>query len=213
MANQRFRYLCKSPGLWVGSLAVVLMAVAGAVYFLQRPLYGLRQGEPQVHVPTLPMWPWEGPILAAERLTLSEARTRVPFTIPLPTSLPESAALEIGEVWVSGSQVPLDLGEEVYRELHSVAVVFTNGCQMIIHQMDSPPDWDGVIAQQSPIFSNVTVDGRPGMGTSPGVQEITGGQHRYPGSVSWWADGLQITIYSDSLPLEELVKIANSVQY
>ena len=213
MANQRLRYLCGSPRLWVASPAVVVMAVAGAVYVLQRPLHGLTQGEPQVDVPRLPIWPWEGPILAAERVTLSEARTSVPFTIPLPTSLPDAASVEIEEVWVSAVQAPLDLDEEIYTELYSVAVVFSDGCQMIIHQMDSPPDWDAIIAQQTPVFSKVTINGHPGMGTSPGVQEIMGGQHRYPGSVSWWVDGLDIAIYSETLPLEELLEIANSVRY
>jgi hypothetical protein len=126
--------------------------------------------------------------------------------------MPDGASVEIEEVWVSAVQAPQGL-EETYTELYSVALVFSDGCQMIIHQMDSPPDWDAIIAQQTPVFSEVSVNGHPGMGASPGVQEISGGQHRYPGSISWWADGLDITIYSNTLPLDELLKIANSLRY
>ncbi|NIN66403.1 MAG: hypothetical protein GTO63_17275 [Anaerolineae bacterium] len=213
MTNQRLLWLFKSPGYWVASLLFVVLAVAGARYLLQQAPYGLVGDEAQVHVPDVPNWPWEGPIYPADKVTLSEARTRVPFAIPLPTSLRDARSVEIEEVWVSAVQAPLDLDEEIYTELTSVAVVFSDGCQMIIHQMDSPPDWDAIIAQQTPVFSKVTINDHPGMGTSPGVQEIMGGQHRYPGSVSWWVDGLEITIYSETLPLEELLEIANSVRY
>ncbi len=213
MADHRLRWLLKSPGFWVTSLLVVVVAVAGARYLLQEAPYGFIGEEAQVHVPDIPNWPWEGPIYPADKVALSEARISVPFTIPLPTSLPDAVSVEIEEVWVSVVQAPLDLDEEVYTELYSVAVVFSDGCHMIIHQMDSPPDWDAIIAQQTPVFSKVTISGHAGMGTSPEVQEIMGGQHRYPGSVSWWVDGLDITIYSETLPLEELLEIANSVRY
>lgn len=184
MTNYRLRWLFKSPGFWVASLLVLVVAVAGVRYLLQQAPHGLIGEEAQVHVPDIPNWPWEAPIVAADKVTLSEARTRVPFTIPLPTSLSDAASAEIEEVWVSAVQAPLDLDEEICTELYSVAVVFSDGCQMIIHQMDSPPDWDAIIAQQTPVFSKVTINGHPGMGTSPGVQEIMGGQHGYPGSVS-----------------------------
>jgi hypothetical protein len=213
MANQQLRWLLKSPGFWVAGLLVFVVAVAGARHLIQQAPYGFIREETQVHVPDIPNWPWEGPIYPADKVTLSEARTRVPFTIPVRTSLPGAATVEIEEVWVSAIQAPLDLDEENYTELYSVAVVFSDGCQMIIHQMDSPPDWDAIIAQQTPLFSEVSVDGHPGIGASPGVQEIMGEQHRYPGSISWWADGLEINIYSDTLPLEELLQIANSLRY
>ena len=212
MANQWLRWLLRSPAFWVAGLLVSVLAVAGARHLLQQAPYGFIREETQVHVPYLPIWPWEGPIYAADKVTLLEARTRVPFTIPVPISMPDGASVEIEEVWVSGVQAPQGL-EETYTELYSVALVFSDGCQMIIHQMDSPPDWDAIIAQQTPVFSEVSVNGHPGMGASPGVQEISGGQHRYPGSISWWADGLDITIYSNTLPLDELLKIANSLRY
>ncbi len=212
--NQQLRWLFKSHRLRIASLAVVVMvlvmAVPGAVYVLQRTPHGFIGEEDQVDLLEFPNWPWEGPIYPADKVTLSEAKARVPFAIPFPARLPDAAAIE--EVWVSTVQAPLDLGNEVYVERHSVAVVFSDGCQMIIHQMDSPPDWDAIIAQ-TPVFSKVTVNHHPGMGTSPGVQEMRGEQRPYPGSVSWWVDGLQITIYSDTLPLEEVLKIANSVHY
>ena len=212
MANQWLRWLLRSPAFWVASLLISLLATAGARHLLQQSPYGFIPEATQVHVPDIPSWPWEGPIYPADKVTLSEARTRVPFAIPVPISMPDGARVEIEEVWVSAVQAPQGL-EETYNELYSVAVVFSDGCQMIIHQTDSPPDWDAIIAQQTPVFSEVSVNGHAGIGASPGVQDIMGAQHRYPGSVSWAADGLHITIYSHTLPLGELLKIANSVRY
>ncbi len=49
------------------------------------------------------------------------------------------------------------------------------------------------------------------MGKDPGVKEIEGEEYPYPGSVAWRENGLRIALYSDDLPLEKLLSIAESI--
>lgn len=142
----------------------------------------------------------EAPLIFAEKVTLSEAQARVLYTIPLPDVL---ASASIQEVWASTNSVA--------PAQRSVAVIFSDGIKVIVHPAeDQSPDWDAIIAD-SPEFTRITIRGHPGMGTDPGVQEIRGRQYSYPGSVSWWVNGLLITIYSDTLSLGDLLKVAESV--
>lgn len=210
----------RRPIFVISGLLALLGLLAGMVVLVrgtQPRILTLDQSDPTELRKALPLlsWPGEGPIYPADKMTLSEAQARVPFFIPLPTYLPNETAV-IKEVWVSTFKEARDLDSDRYVEQNSVAIVFSDGLEMIIHQTDSPSDWQAILAEdalehQPPVFRGITVNGRPGIGKNPGEQEIEGYRHPYPGSVSWWVDGLQISLYSDNLPLEELLRIATSM--
>ncbi len=140
---------------------------------------------------------FDRPLPSAERVSLAEAQARVPYKIPLPE------AAEIQKVWASPTAV-----DQADR---SVAVRFSDGLLLVAHPMAQPPDWDSIIAT-APLFKKITVDGNPGIGVTPGTTEVRGKAHPYPGSVEWWVDGLDLTLYSESMSLETLLDLAESLR-
>ena len=139
----------------------------------------------------------EGPILNAEAISLGEAQARVSsHSIPLPEGF------EIKQVWITKGVVD-PTGQYV-------AVEFDADLLLITRRSEKPPDWDGIIANV-PELTKIMVNGNPGMGTSPGFTIYRGKDFPYPGSVEWWMDGLNITLYSDTFSLEELLTIAETV--
>jgi hypothetical protein len=81
---------------------------------------------------------------------------------------------------------------------------------LTIRRYNKPPDWDKII-MTTPQLTKIKVNGNEGMGTSPGFTTYDGNNYPYPGSVEWWVDGLDITLYSDTFSLDELLKIAETV--
>ncbi len=137
-----------------------------------------------------------GPLPNGEVVSLADAQAKTSYTIPLPEGV------GIKQVWVSTNAA--NPSEQ------SIAVQFNNDLLLIIHEMAKPPDWDGIIAS-TPEFAKIDVNGDPGIGTDPGFTRTSGKDYFHPGSVSWWVDGLNITLYSDTLLLEELLKVAQTV--
>jgi hypothetical protein len=138
----------------------------------------------------------ENPLLRGEEVSLVEAENILSFAIPQPKGE------EIEHIWVSTNpENPLD---------QSLAISFQNDLLLIIHTNEKAIRWDETITNM-PIFKAVTVNGNSGMGADPGETEVWGQPYAYPGSVEWWVNGLDITLYSDTLTLEQLLKIAETM--
>lgn len=157
----------------------------------------ITSSQPTLLTPAEPFSPQlVGPLPNSEEVSLAEAQAKTSYAIPLPE------AIEIKQVWVSTNAA--NPSEQ------SIAVQFNSDLLLIIHEMAEPPDWEGIIAS-TPEFTKVDVNGNPGMGTDPGFTRSSGKDYFHPGSISWWVDGLNITLYSDTLSLEELLKVAQTV--
>ena len=138
----------------------------------------------------------DNPLGNGELVSLDEAQARLSFTIPLPDGF------AVSEVWVSP--------EEVASGDRAVAIQFQDDLLLIIHQLANEPNWDGTVSS-APELAKISVNGHNGLGANPGTKFITGKEYPYPGSVAWWMNGLDITLYSDTHSLEELLKIAETV--
>ena len=179
----------------IGISALLFLVLAAILFFrgsLDKSSY---QVIPTYPPSFLPKTDW--PLPDAEELALVDAQARVPYFIPLPEGI------EIQKVWAS--TVAVGASER------AIAVQFTEDLLLIIHPMAEPPNWDGII-ESVPIFVKVNVYDNAGIGTDPGITEANGVQRPYPGSVEWWVDGLDITLYSNTISLEELLKIAQTLR-
>jgi hypothetical protein len=140
----------------------------------------------------------ENPLGSGEEVSLEEARKNIAYPIP------QLEAEEVKQVWISINP------ENVSNQ--SVAVSFKRDLLLIIHKTENEntPDWDRSVANE-PLFVKIDVNGISGIGADPGVKEFRGQPYYYPGSVELWVDGLDITLYSDTLSLEELLKVAETM--
>lgn len=141
----------------------------------------------------------ENPLGSGEEVSFTQAKKKISFPIPLPEGE------KIKQVWIrTNPENPLQ---------QSIAIRFKRDILLIVDvsQNEAPTNWDKVI-EFMPEFKKIEVNGISGMGTDPGVTEVQGQPYSYPGSVAWWLDGLDVTLYSDTLPLEELLNIARTVQ-
>ena len=138
----------------------------------------------------------DNPLGNGEFVSLNEAQARLSLAIPLPDGF------AVKEVWVSP--------EEVASDNRAVAIQFENDLLLIIHQLANEPNWDETISS-APELAKISVNGHNGLGAHPGTKFIAGKEYPYPGSVAWWMNGLDITLYSDTLSLEELVTVAETL--
>jgi hypothetical protein len=120
----------------------------------------------------------DNPLGNGELVSLDEAQTRLSFTIPLPDGF------AVREVWVSP--------EEVASDNRAVAIQFENDLLLIIHQLANEPNWDGTVSS-APELAKISVNGHNGLGANPGIKFVAGKDYPYPGSVSWWMDGLYLS--------------------
>ena len=139
---------------------------------------------------------FDDPLIGGERVAIEDAPAKVHFSIRQPEGF------EIKETWVSP--------ETAGPYGRSVAIQFENDLLLIIQRLIQSPDWDGMI-MNFPEFTKITINGNEGMGSSSGIAFIEGLEYPYPGSVGWWAEGLDFSLYSNTLSLEELLKIAETV--
>lgn len=181
--------------IMIGTSALLVLILAGILFYKGSQGESPQPTSPIYSEPRLPQIDW--PLPNAEELSLVDVQTRVPYSIPLPEGV------EVQKIW--GSTVAVEASER------SVAIQLANGLLLIIHPMAEPPNWDGIIASV-PAFVKVDVNGNTGIGIDPGTTEANGMEYFHPGSVEWWADGLDITLYSDTLSLEELLKVAQTVR-
>lgn len=136
-----------------------------------------------------------GPI-DGEKVSMDVAQARLPWTIPLPTF--QIGNTQLGEVWVSH--------EDIAPQERQVYLIYANGLEISIWPEAQSPDFS---SWEAP-FHAVKVKGISGVGTEPGVQKIEDEEQKYPGSITWWQNGLVINIYGD-FPLAELLKVAESM--
>ncbi len=159
------------------------------------------------------IWPYEGPI-PGEKVTLDEARRRVPFEMPVPGYLPEEAALV--EVYASAIDTP--------REMRQAALVYANGIHIMMHYEEMALSFDWSVIEHPDIFKRVEVSGHAGIGAEPGLQrscvsyapseewECQDGPGLRPGLVEWQVGGLVMYIRSYDYPLAELLRVAESME-
>jgi len=136
--------------------------------------------------------PWEGPI-AGDRVSLEEARARTPFPIPLPSYMPEGAALR--EVYVSGMDNP-----RLYRQ---AALVYENGVYIILRYGGMAWSWESPYVQRPEGFELVEVSGHDGVGADPRPGRA--------GVVEWQVGPLVTALYSYDHSLTELLRVAESM--
>lgn len=158
------------------------------------------------------IWPYEGPI-PGEKVTLDEARRRVPFEIPVAGYLPGEAALV--EVYASAIDTP--------REMRQAALVYANRIHIMMHYEEMALSFDSSVIEHADIFKRVEVSGHAGIGADPGLErfcarkapseewESQDGPGLRPGLVEWQAGGLVICIRSYDYPLTELIRVAESM--
>jgi hypothetical protein len=156
--------------------------------------------------------PFEGPI-AGEKVSLEEARRRVPFPIPLPGYLPGDGALK--EVYASS--------DDTATEFREAALVYANKIYIIMYYDEATLGWAWPFAEFPDIFKPVEVAGHPGLGAEPRLartcvryapseeQECRDGPGLAPGVVEWQADGLVISVSSYDYSLAELLRVAESM--
>lgn len=185
----KFRY-----GIMIGSLLFAILTVIMSLSDGNTRGESVRIPLPGHSEPILPRHP-DGPLPKGKKLPFAEAQKMVSYKIPVPD------AVKIKQVWVS-----IDTASD-----ESVAIEFSSKLLLIIHKMENPPDWDKII-ESVPELTKINVNGNAGVGADPGY--TTSGENKffYPGSVGWWVDGLKITLYSDTLSLKELLKIAKTVR-
>ncbi|MGH2543081.1 MAG: DUF4367 domain-containing protein [Ardenticatenaceae bacterium] len=141
--------------------------------------------------------PLENPI-PGELVSEQEAARPLPYALPGVGYLPEEG--KVSEVWVSSGELPLDQ--------RSLAMVFDNGITLIVHQEPTPLNFDSLA--EAP-FQLVQVNNTPAVGKDPGDQQLRDGSTwHYEGSVNWQQGNLVLTVYGD-YSLEELLKVAESI--
>jgi hypothetical protein len=157
--------------------------------------------------------PSEGPI-PGEKVSLDEARARTPFPIPLPSYMPDGAALR--EVYVSGIENP-----RLYRQ---AALVYENGVYIILRYGGMAWSWESPFRERPEGFQPVEVSGHGGVGAEPGLArecvsyapsaewDCQDGPGPRPGVVEWQADGLVTAVYSYDYSLAELLRVAESME-
>ncbi len=140
------------------------------------------------------------PLPNGEKVSLLQAQASTSYAIPLPLEL------GVNQVWISTNSSNPSTPKK------SVAVEFTDiDLLLIAHEVPEPPDWDKTLIAV-PELKKVNINGIVGIGTDPGFTKYGDKEYPYPGSVQWWIHGISIALYSDTLSLEELLKIAESVK-
>jgi hypothetical protein len=198
--------------LLVGLVLVRIGNVPGEESFFRSEIWRPHHRDVGGYVPVL-AWDPEGPI-PGEKVTLDEARRRVPFEIPVPGYLPGEAALV--EVYASAIDTP--------REMRQAALVYANGIYIMMHYEEMALSYDSSVREHPDIFKPVDVRGHAGVGAEPGLErscvrkapseewECQDGPGLRPGLVEWQAGGLVVAIYSYDYPLAELLRVAESME-
>ncbi len=141
------------------------------------------------------------PLCGGELVTFEQAQAQTPYHIPLPEGLTPQ------KVWI---QKWLASSAENSVTI-SVAIQFENDITLIIHQEHQQSDWDTRRLAQCKHCEKISVNGIPGVGADPGVDIYEGVAYDRRGSVVWYLDGLDYSLYTDTVPLDELLKIAETL--
>lgn len=158
----------------------------------------------QASSPAKLVYPFDGPFPNAEKAaTLGEAQSRLSFSIPLPQQA--GAQWNAGSIYVSP--------EGAAPEIQQLDISFSNGYRLSVRYQPMAPRWEKVALDQ-PKFRPITVGGHQGVGADPGTNTsaLLKKTWPHPGSVSWWRDNLYITLYSDTEPMAEISKVAQTFE-
>lgn len=141
----------------------------------------------------------EDPIPFGEQVsTIADVQSRLPYTIPLPSSL--EGEWSPTSIWVSALNVP--------NEDRQLFIAFGNGVKLNVYTASEAPPLEAITSQPNSPFTLIEVAGHKGLGADPGRAEIHGQVLEEPGSVGWWQEGLKITLYHDTWPMEKLLEVA-----
>lgn len=186
--------------LLLGVLVLMILPITIIALMFQKGAFAGWQASPNsLEKPVqfeAPAPPESGGPIDGEKVSLDVAKARIPWTVPLPTYKVSNA--DLVEVWVSGEN---DAPKE--RQIY---LIYADGLEISIWPEAQSPDFS---SWEAP-FHAVKVKGISGVGTEPGVQKVEDEEQKYPGSVTWWQNGLVINIYGD-FPLTELLKVAESM--
>ncbi len=126
---------------------------------------------------------------------------------------PDSELVSLEEAQAGRPYLRLPPGlepKETWMSTDAVSIIFTNGVRLDVEPAASPPDWKAIV-HQTPGLKLISVRGHAGMGANPGVKWTWGRKLCYPGSVSWWENGLLLTLYSGDLSRKHLLRIAETI--
>ena len=141
----------------------------------------------------------EQPFLwAAEVTSVSDARSRVSFDIPLPAALTGDWTPE--RIWAPRENRPIGSHEEV-------RILFENGIMLSIFSDPSPPsntNLDGV----HPDLTKVVLGNYEGQSDGPETKSVHGRTISEPGVVLWWQQDTRVHLYSNTHSKDALVEAA-----
>lgn len=137
----------------------------------------------------------DGPLLAAQRITLDQAKERSPYSLPVPPTNAETS--DRAGIWI-------DRGLQI-------AFVWLNDMRFYVDRTDLTPEvaaqeWSKKVATEPELgWVLTTVRGQPAIG----ADRANGN----PSSLTWIERGLSIQFVSPAHSLDELKQFAESVQY
>ena len=148
----------------------------------------------------IPRPPMHQPI-GGDKVTLYEAQRRTPYTIPVP---PQSVVgADLVEVWASHEDRPAK-SKQVY-------LIYSNGLKISIGASMEDMDY-GDEALLDDNFKGTTVRGIKALGKDPFVKTTSiGTQANIIGSLSWWVNQVDISLYHPTLTMQDLVAIAETM--
>lgn len=117
------------------------------------------------------------------------------------------------------------LGIYIDRGTKDVTILFENGLhisEVKDHLDNIPPDYEkeveqakkdkeAGILQSDSLPSIISVNGIKGIGGEPGYNLVHDEKHSRPGVVAWYDDGHFYEVYGVGIPLDDLLKVAESV--
>ena len=136
---------------------------------------------------------FSGPI-DGDQVSLDEARRRIDYSI----SAPEESVVgaELQEVWVTD-------------ELGQVYLIYANDLQV---SMSGHPELIDYSELADDPFKATVVRGSAAIGKDTTLRKLSSGEYlRIKARLSWWVNGVDITIYHKSLSMDELKTIAETM--
>ena len=142
--------------------------------------------------------------IAGDQVSADEAQARLPYPLPQIGYFPGNKGETPSEIWVSPTTMS--------ATERSLAMVYPSGIKLVVHQDSQSISLDGILSEDGSPFVSVKVHGLPGVGLEPGDQVLEDGTTwHHPGSVQWQDGPLSFTVYGE-YPLDELIKVAESVR-
>jgi len=141
--------------------------------------------------------------IPGDQVSADEAQARLPYPLPQIGYFPGNNEETPSEIWVS----PMTMSAAE----RSLALVYPSGIELIVHQESQSINFDTFLSEKGSPFVSVKVHGLSAIGAEPGDQVLMGGETwHHPGSVGWQEGILMFAVYGE-YPLDELIKVAESV--